>query len=219
MQPLNPSSRKLVPVISAGLVGLVLGLAVHLHAQPAPPPGPAEADAGGPPGPRGPAAPPRPPDAPPVDLQKADAALKVGVDASGALAPGQLWTQTGPAGDQHVDATVLYQNKAVARLRFSPADGSLLPEGYDPAPPTQSTASSSTATVSDATLAKIRSELPAVVSGLKALPAVAVAGREGFWRIPVVYQDRIVANLMISGDATQVVEDFGAARDAAIYAR
>ena len=58
-----------------------------------------------------------------------------------------------------------------------------------------------------------------MVSGLKVLPAVAVAGREGFWRIPVVYQDRIVANLMISGDATQVVEDFGAARDAAIYAR
>ena len=43
--------------------------------------------------------------------------------------------------------------------------------------------------------------------------------REGFWKVPLIHQNRVVGELQISGDGTKVIQDFGAARDVAIFAR
>jgi hypothetical protein len=43
--------------------------------------------------------------------------------------------------------------------------------------------------------------------------------REGFWKVPIIYQGAIVADVQVTGDGARILPDLGAARDAAIFAR
>jgi hypothetical protein len=150
-------------------------------------------------------------------LKAGDTALKTAQSSVGSLAAGSVWTRVGPAGDRHVEAAIMLNNQVVGRLNFDPVDGTVLPVGYEPPATTNSSATTSTSDIPGAL--KARQSLADVVHGLQLLPAVAVAGREGFWRVSLAANNRAVADLMITGNGTTVVEDFGTAREAAIYAR
>lgn len=66
---------------------------------------------------------------------------------------------------------------------------------------------------------QVKTRLPEVVKDLIVGQGAEVMGREGFWKVPLIYQNRVVGELRVSGDGQKVIQDFGAARDAAIFAR
>jgi hypothetical protein len=54
---------------------------------------------------------------------------------------------------------------------------------------------------------------------LRAAGGAELMPREGFWKVPLVYQGAIVADVQVTGDGARILPDLGAARDAAIFAR
>ncbi len=204
-------------------------------------PGPKHGPKDGP-GPRGerPPHPPRPDEGPeatqPADPQAAPVAVKTATDALAGLSAGQIWTRTAPRGEQQVQATLVFQNKEVVRLEFDPANGSLLARGQRlPVPPAGPDAARGPAGRLDVppapdaaaprpvdppvNLDPIKTKLPEIIKGLSAGQGAEIMPREGFWKVPIIYQNRVVGELRLSGDGTKVIQDFGAARDAAIFAR
>lgn len=188
------------------------------------------------------------PPAPPVDPQTAPAAVKTASDALAGLSAGQVWTRIAPRGEQQVQATLLFQGKVVARLEFDPATGSLLarsqhlpppPAGpgedrrpnVPPAPaagvdkpgdapvPAAPEADAPRPAPAPVNLDPIKASLSQTIKGLSIGQGAEIMPREGFWKVPLIFQNRVVGELRLSGDGTKVVEDFGAARDAAIFAR
>ncbi len=65
----------------------------------------------------------------------------------------------------------------------------------------------------------IKAKLPETVKGLSIGQGAEIMPREGFWKVPLIYQNRVVGELRLSADGTKVIQDFGASRDAAIFAR
>lgn len=276
-------------IAAAGLINIGLSLGQFAEAQapdappPPPPPGrqevpppappPPPAPDGGPqrgpigePGPCGQRPPARPedeqPPVPPVDPQAAATAVKTAADATTGFAPGQVWTRLAPRGEPQLQATVLYQNKEVARLDFDPATGALLmrgqrpPEpplepqdrvrgpGAGPVPPQAATVAppppvqltdnadggpsvpvpSTSAPLAPAPGAPaesnlVKTKLPEIIKALQVGQGAEILDREGFWKVPLIYENRVVGELHLSADGTKLIEDFAAARDAAIFAR
>ncbi len=65
----------------------------------------------------------------------------------------------------------------------------------------------------------IKGKLPEFLKGLSAGQGAEVMPREGFWKVPLIYRNRVVGELRLSGDGAKVIQDFGASRDAAVFAR
>ena len=65
----------------------------------------------------------------------------------------------------------------------------------------------------------LKAKLSEIVKGLSVGQGAEVMPREGFWKVPLIYQNRVVGELHLSGDGTKVMQDFAASRDAAIFAR
>ena len=238
----KPLPRSLVALAATGLLtaGLCLGHLTAVRGQEAPPPPPAPER--GPrengPGPRGerPPPPPRPEDdaalTAPVDPQAAPVAVKTATDALAGFAPGQVWTRTAPRGEVQAQATILFQNKEVARLEFDPATGALLMRGQrHPEPPPAADGapraprgpvaapSVPPAPTAPVDLDQIKARLPDIIKSLSVGQGAEILGREGFWKVPLIYQSRVVGEVRLSADGTKIIQDFAAARDAAIFAR
>ncbi len=191
--------------------------------RPPPPPphgkkprGPRPDDAGDPPPPPPDAAPARP-----VGPQAAPAAVKLVTVAAADFAPGEVWLKTGPRGDRHLEASVLYQSKEIARLAFNPADGAVLPKGLralPPAPAEQVQAQPPPAPSNGSAGDLERLRLADIVKNLRVAGGAEVMPREGFWRVPLIFQGAVVADVQVAGDGARILPDLGAARDAAIFA-
>ncbi len=202
------------------------------------PPSPPAADRGFrplPPGPRG-ERPPGPdaglPPAMPVDPQAAPAAVKTANNALAGLTAGQVWTRTTPRGEQEVQATLVLNGKDVARLDFNPATDMLRARGEGrplppPAPPGPGTDApvppapdaNAPAAPFPVNLDPIKANLAGIVKGLSISQGAEIMPREGFWKVAIISGNRVVGELHISGDGMKIMEDFAAARDAAIFAR
>ncbi len=237
---LKRNRHSLTALAAAGLLTASFSLG-HLgvsKAQDNPPPPPADRAGPRPPGPRG-ERPPGPdaglPPAKPVDPKTAPAAVKTANDALAGLTAGQVWTRTAPRGEQEVQATLVLNGKDVARLDFDPATGLLRARGEGrplppPAPPGPGADAPLPPPAPDANapapvapvpvnLDPIKANLAGVVKSLSIGQGAEVMPREGFWKVPIISGSRVVGELHISGDGTKVMEDFAAARDAAIFAR
>jgi hypothetical protein len=70
-----------------------------------------------------------------------------------------------------------------------------------------------------ANLEQIKSSLPGTIKALQVGQGAEIVGREGFWKVPLIYQNRVVGELHVSADGTKLIQDFAAAREAAIFAR
>ena len=68
-------------------------------------------------------------------------------------------------------------------------------------------------------LDQVKAHLPETIKALRVGQGAEIMDREGFWKIPLIYENRVVGDLHLSSDGTKLIEDFGAARDAAIFAR
>lgn len=227
--------RFALPLLATGALSATAGFGL-LHAQDTPsvspastvgtplPPKPGPHDG---PGPRGerPPPPPRPEDdaspAKPVDSQAAPVAVKTAGDALAKLSAGQVWVRTAPRGEQQVQATLVCDGKDVARLEFDLA-GTLLTRGQrPPVPPRADAGHDQAANAKQPTpnLDAAKDKLAGIVTQLSVGQGAEIMSREGFWKVPLIYQSRVVGELRVSGDGAQLIQDFGASRDAAIFAR
>ncbi len=75
------------------------------------------------------------------------------------------------------------------------------------------------APVAPVNLDPIKAKLPEIVKALSIGQGAEVMPREGFWKVPIIYQNRVVGELRLAGDGTKIIQDFGASRDAAVFAR
>lgn len=98
-----------------------------------------------------------------------------------------------------------------------PADASdaPVPPKEDAAKPAGIPASSTPAVKPD----QIKTQLPEILKGLSVGQGAEVMPREGYWKVPLIHGSRVVGELRLSGDGKTVIQDFGATRDAAMFAR
>lgn len=173
-------------------------------APPPPPPGVASPPPGA-----GPPPPPRP--APPLAfLQKGPRAVASARAARALLSAGKVWPVRAPGGETGLKAAVIYQGMAVGALEFSPLDGVLLPNGYRPrcytraAPPLA---------------AKIKRELPGIISRLEVLNGAEFRAPEGAWVVPLAVDGMIVSRLKVYYDGVHIVPDFPVNQEMQLEAR
>lgn len=93
------------------------------------------------------------------------------------------------------------------------------PDSNASAPAANAPASNTPAPAAPVNLDPVKSKLGDLIKGLSVGQGAEIMPREGFWKVPLIYQNRVVGELQISGDGAKVIQDFGAARDAAIFAR
>lgn len=135
-----------------------------------------------------------------------------------------------PRGEPHIQATILFQNKQVARLEFDPVTGDLLPRGFRPMPQPPSTADGpnprtsvepppDSRNVPAPILDEVKARLPGILRELTTDQGAEVMGRESAWKVPLIFQNRVVGELRVSGDGRTVIQDFGATRDSATFDR
>ena len=65
----------------------------------------------------------------------------------------------------------------------------------------------------------VKNQLPDLLKGLSAGQGAEVMPREGYWKVALINGSRVVGELRLSGDGKTVVQDLGATRDAAMFAR
>lgn len=189
------------------------------------------------------------PPAQPVDPKVAPTAVKTASDALAGLTAGHVWARTAPRGEQEVQATLVFSGKDVARLDFDPASGALRARGEGrplpppappgpgapvplppdakvpapgadaPMPPAPDANAPAPVTTAPVNLDPIKANLVGIVKGLSISQGAEVMPREGFWKVAIISGNRVVGELHVSGDGLKVMEDFAAARDAAIFAR
>jgi hypothetical protein len=162
--------------------------------------------------------------------------VKTATDAATGFAAGKVWTRIAPRGEQQLQATILFQNKEVARLDFDPPNDAVVmrgerppvpPPGETPAPPVQITDNANggpsvpvpPSPAPPANLDRLKAKLPEIIKALRVGQGAEILDREGFWKVPLIYQNRVVGELHVSADGTKLIQDFAAARDAAIFAR
>ncbi len=178
---------------------------------PTPPPPPA-------PGVQPPPPPPVPPALPkgiartpmPVGfLQNAVRAVDSARAARQFLVAGKVWTTRAPGGDVVLKASVLYRGVVVCVLRFNPADGALLPEGYTPRIYSQTTPA----------INKIKQELSGIISSLTVLDGAEFREPGTCWVVPLALHGMIVSYIRVYYDGVHIVPDFLADQEMHMYTR
>ncbi len=181
-----------------------------VYGQPAgvPPGAPGQPVAPAPPGapiPPGPAAPPPGPVmGPPVPgafipqlPQNLSSILNVARKAKPYFQLGGIWTTRAPAGEIEIKAAIVYQGFAIAALRFNPADGTLLPLGYNPHVYNM-----------NASLDAIRARAIDIVKNIEILNGAEYREPEAVWAIPLSYNGKIVAHIKVKYDGSAIVPDY-----------
>ncbi|CAN5461134.1 hypothetical protein BH11CYA1_BH11CYA1_00650 [soil metagenome] len=115
---------------------------------------------------------------------------------------GKVWNHTAPKGEREIKGSLDFQGQPLLMLRFSPADGSLLPKGLHGL--NQSTPE---------TMAIVQAKLPQIASQLVVLDGAEFREPECCWAIPVAHLGRIVAHLKVSADGTEAILDHKAAEE------
>ena len=97
-----------------------------------------------------------------------------------------------------------------------PAPDTTAPKPDDSA---SSTASATSKPVVPAKLDQVKSQLADLLKSMSTGQGAEVMPREGYWKVALINGSRIVGELRLSGDGKTVIQDFGATRDAAMFAR
>ena len=113
---------------------------------------------------------------------------------------GKVWKHTAPRGEREIKGSFELNDQLLFMLRFSPADGSLLPVGLHGL--NQGTAE---------TMAIVQERLKQLCSELVVLDGAEFREPECCWAIPIAHQGRIVAHIKVSADGASVIPDYKAA--------
>ncbi|MFA6210493.1 MAG: hypothetical protein WCT03_12765 [Candidatus Obscuribacterales bacterium] len=118
------------------------------------------------------------------------------------LQPGKVWNHTAPRGEREIKGSLELDSQPVIMLRFSPADGRLLPKGLHGL--NESTAE---------TMAIVEAKLKSLATELVVLDGAEFREPECCWALPIAHQGRIVAHIKVSADGSTVLPDRKAAEE------
>ena len=122
------------------------------------------------------------------------------------FSPGKVWLMRSPTGEIEIKGGVLYQGVVVAVLHFNPIDGKVLPLGINPH-----------VFQNNIEISKVKSNLSAIISNLKILPAAEFIEPEACWSFPIVIGNIIVAHIKIYYDGIHVLQDYIANQEMKFY--
>ncbi|RLC30594.1 MAG: hypothetical protein DRH37_05010 [Deltaproteobacteria bacterium] len=148
-----------------------------------------------------PAPPPGPGSALPGIPENALRCIQTAREAKNFFTAGEVWVSRGPAGDQVIEAVIMYQGVPVSVLAFDTVDGAILPCGYRPR-------------MFNAVVAvdRVKQELPGIMRDLNVLNGAEYCEPENSWVIPLAIRGRIVAHVKIYRDAVHILPDYAVAR-------
>lgn len=119
-----------------------------------------------------------------------------------AIAPGKVWNHKAPRGEHEIKGALNLNQEPVIMLRFSPADGSLLPKGLHGL--NKSTPE---------TVALVEQRLREIALELVVLDGAEFREPELCWSLPIAHQGRIVADIKVSADGKTIVPNRKAAEE------
>lgn len=137
-------------------------------------------------------------------LITAQQAVEIVKAALPTLAVGNFWVWTGPRGDTKAKVALTLDGKIVSRMELNPATGEILAKGQDIFVD-QVTADPKHAV----------SKVQEVVPNLKV--SAARMGKEGQWKVELILNSAVVADIDVNSRDGSILTDWGASRESTLY--
>jgi len=144
------------------------------------------------------------PQIPPVIT--ADQAKATVTAAVAKLSVGKPYTKQGKQGDIKLEVPLLAEGKVVGRVRLNPLTGEILTKGQKIQAPKLSVSP-------DEAVKTVQTILPKLQVG------AAWLGKGGEWKIPLLYQGAIIAEMSVHGQNGSLLPDWKASKDATMFGR
>jgi hypothetical protein len=122
------------------------------------------------------------------------------------LAVGKPFTKQGKQGDINLEVPLLLEEKIVAKVRLNPATGEMLLKGQK--------AFVQKLSVTPEQAAK-------TVQGMVSAAQVGAAwlGKQGEWKVPLLYKGAVVAEIGVHGQDGSILPDWKASKDATMFGK
>lgn len=122
------------------------------------------------------------------------------------LTTGSPFTKQGKQGDIKLEVPLLLEGKIVAKVRLNPITGEILLKGQqDLSWKLSVTPEQATKTVQD------------MMSGVQV--GAAWLGKQGEWKVPLLYKGAVVAELGVHGQNGSILPDWKASKDATMFGK
>jgi hypothetical protein len=144
------------------------------------------------------------PQVPPVIT--ADQAKSAVSSAIAKLSVGQPFTKQGKQGDIKFEVPMMLEGKIVAKVRLNPATGEILTKGQ------QAFVQKLSVTPEQAVKA-----MQGVVNEVQV--GAAWLGKQGEWKVPLLYKGAIVAEIGVHGQDSSILPDWKASKDATMFGK
>ena len=122
------------------------------------------------------------------------------------LSLGKPYTKQGKQGDIKLEIPLLAEGKVVGRVRLNPMTGEILTKGQKIQAPKLSVSP-------DEAAKTVQSVLPKLQVGATWL------GKGGEWKVPLLYQGAIIAEMSVHGQNGSLLPDWKASKDATMFGR
>jgi hypothetical protein len=122
------------------------------------------------------------------------------------LSLGKPYTKQGKQGDIKLEIPLLGEGKIVGRVHLNPLTGEILTKGQRIQAPRLSVSP-------DEAVKTVQAVLPKLQVG------AAWLGKGGEWKIPLLYQGAIIAEMSVHGQNGSLLPDWKASKDATMFGR
>jgi hypothetical protein len=122
------------------------------------------------------------------------------------LSLGKPYTKQGKQGDIKLEVPLLVEGKIVGRVHLNPLTGEILTKGQKIQAPKLSVAP-------DEAVKTVQTVLPKLQVG------PALLGKGGEWKVPLLYQGAIIAEMGVHGQNGSLLPDWKASKDATMFGK
>lgn len=122
------------------------------------------------------------------------------------LSLGKPYTKQGKQGDIKLEVPLLVEGKIVGRVHLNPLTGEILTKGQKIQAPKLSVSP-------DEAVKTVQTVLPKLQVG------AAWLGKGGEWKVPLLYQGAIIAEMGVHGQNGSLLPDWKASKDATMFGR
>lgn len=126
--------------------------------------------------------------------------------ALGKLTLGKPYTKEGKQGDIKLEVPLQAEGKIVGRVRLNPLTGEILTKGQRLQAPKLSVAP-------EEAVKTVQAVLPQLQVG------AAWLGKAGQWKVPLLYQGAIIAEMHVHGQNGSLLPDWKASKDATMFGK
>jgi hypothetical protein len=119
---------------------------------------------------------------------------------------GKPYTKQGKQGDIKLEVPLLVEGKIVGRVHLNPLTGEILTKGQKIQAPKLSVSP-------DEAVKTVQTVLPKLQVGASWL------GKGGEWKVPLLYQGAIIAEMSVHGQSGSLLPDWKASKDATMFGK